>query len=229
MPDDDDSQQSEQIDIDDGMLQDLLTDALQHGDHDQLLTLTRDLLKQWPLQRIRNSREWRILAALSQVGSDGRRFGLAAVEISRKVALTARLSFYRTSNDYDMVCRTVALSAFEDLSEQQVLKCLMLDGPIGHYAASRLGNAAYRQRNVAILEHCIKRVRNCDEQMERMVDKRIELALLECYYSILTNQTPDTENLLRLWQETTGEYRERYFHTINTLLDPEDLLELQVG
>jgi hypothetical protein len=229
MPDDVDSQQAGQREIDEGILKGLLSDALQHGDHDQLLELTRELLDQWPRQRVRNSMEWWILAMLSQVGSDGRRFGFAATEISRKVALTARLSYYRTTSNYDVVCRTVALSAFEELSLPQVMKCLMVEGHMGHYAASRLGLAAFQQRNVEVLEHCVKRSRNFDAKKENIIDYKIELALLECYCDILKGSSPDIENLIQLLRDTSQEFRERYYHTVNTLLDLDDVSDLQVG
>lgn len=89
-------------------------DALGRGDIDRVLELTNDLLDRWPRERIQDSSGWYLLALLSQVGFDTRRFGIAAKEISRKVALTARLSYYRTSCMEDVICRTVALSAFEE-------------------------------------------------------------------------------------------------------------------
>ena len=66
-------------------------DALGRGDIDRVLELTNDLLDRWPRERIQDSSGWYLLALLSQVGFDTRRFGIAAKEISRKVALTARL------------------------------------------------------------------------------------------------------------------------------------------
>lgn len=229
MLDEIESQHSEQRMIGEDILKGLLSDALGHGDHDQLLDLTKELLDQWPRQRIRNSMEWWILAMLSQVGSDGRRFGFAATEISRKVALTARLSYYRTTSDYDVICRTVALSAFEEVNLPQVLKCLMEDGHMGHYAASRLGLAAFQQRNIEVLEHCVKRSRNMDPAKANIIDSKIELAQLECYYDILIGRTPNIENLIQLLRDTSTEFRERYYHTLNILLDLDDEPDLQVG
>ncbi len=207
----------------DAILQELLIGALQVGDLDQMLVLASDLLKAWPLQRIRNSAEWRILAALSQVGSDQRRLGLAASEISRKVALTARLSYFKTNSDYDIVCRTVSLSAFEEVSLDQVMRCLAVNGDISHYAAARLGLAGYRQKDPEIVALCIRRASRIKENMSNLADPHIELAFLTSCHNILLGRDPQLDKLVQLWRNTRVEFRERYYNSLCILIDPEDL------
>lgn len=192
---------------------------------DGLLELTKDLLSRWPRERIQDSNGWYILAVMSQVGFDTRRFGIAAKELSRKVALTARLSYYRTSCMEDVICRTVALSAFEDLVEEQVLRCLEVDGHWGHYAASRLGLAAFRQKKLDILKLCLTRSRNFEGTSTSVVNLDLEVIQLENFVDILEGRPPDFDHMIDLLRQSEPQIQVRYYHTLSQLLDPEDFEE----
>lgn len=200
-------------------------DALGRGDIDRVLELTNDLLDRWPRERIQDSSGWYLLALLSQVGFDTRRFGIAAKEISRKVALTARLSYYRTSCMEDVICRTVALSAFEELVEEQVMRCLAVDGHWGHYSASRLGLAAFRQKKLDILKLCLARSRNFDCNSTSVVNVDLEVIQLENFVDILEGRPPNFERMLQLLRDSEQHIQVRYYHTLSQLLDPEDFEE----
>ncbi|MEZ5338171.1 MAG: hypothetical protein R3F46_07865 [bacterium] len=208
------------------LLRTLAYEAVGKGDMDTLLSLTKCKLETWPRERIKDSDGWYILAILSQVGSDSRRFGLAATEISRKVALTARLSYFNTTCMADVVCRTVALAAFEDLVQEHVVRCLEVEGHWGHYAAARLGLAAFRQKNIEILDLCLRRIRLHDESSSRTVDTGLEITQLECFMDILRGRQPRLDRLVDLLKQTDPSLRVRYYYTLSLLLDPEDLDEL---
>ena len=160
---------------------------------------------------------------LSHIQADDRRFGLLASQIGKKVALTARRSFYQTSSVYDVICRTVALAAHEDITVPQALTCLKEDTHMGHYAASRLGHSAFLHGNVPVLALCLERSHRISAGLEEFADSRLELALLRCYLAILTRRSPDLDELVHLWHNTRPEFRNRYFHTICSLLDWEDI------
>ena len=203
----------------------MLFEALGRGDIDRMLELAEDLLKRWPRERIQDSHGWYILAIMSQVGFDTRRFGIAAKELSRKVALTARLSYYRTSCMADVICRTVALSAFEDLVEEQVMRCLAVDGHWGHYSASRLGLAAFRQKKLDILKLCLARSRSFDGTSTSVVNVELEVTQLENFVAILEGRPPNFERMLQLLRDSEQHIQVRYYHTLNQILDPEDFQE----
>lgn len=204
-------------------VQEALRNTFLRGQCEQFLELAAVLLERWPRERIRNTNEWRILAMLSHMGCEGRLLGFTAAEISRKVALTARLSYYQTRNDFDVVYRTIALSSIEEIPIEHALHSLAQQGHLGHYASARLGHAAYVQGNMELIKLCIRRSMDTEGVPEDMVCLPLETLILKSYLAIMQHKDIPESDIVQLWKELSPGMRERYYNTLTQFLDPEDL------